>query len=571
MNRVSITFSPLKRYPQISIDGDHISPYSDLASCENKDLHVSASRIFKLLDEELGNEYQIDMQATPFQVELMSSLAKQSEFCTGVNGTEIPLQFSIDEVVVFASKLVSNYSLSVDSNTDIKASGGAVEQLHCAVIRNENDPDLLIESEMPSEVEKGKTILLISEHYGIKNTRGNNIVEVPANKVDDFCQYYQLFTKIIPFVETAFSQAGFKALSKADITLLEAYTTQTAKYSFEISKTELDVGASVPYVFEVYPASAKGSFTLSADRSGAIAFTNGSIVAKQDGIVTLYIKDQSNKTIESKQLTISKHSYVTSIRLISSATSIEVGKKAHIDAYVVPENAEDAKSLKWNSSNTDVIHVTSSGDLVAIKPGTAVITVSSINCSEQITITACPSLEKISLSQSTLTVEVGKSQSIECNLYPVDASHGELIWELSNDGMGTLNVSSDGKTCTFTATTSSLAKGSLKCRVKGSEKNASCAVEIIPENRPTGLLTCTLIFSILGLVGSFLIPVIWAGGGGIGGFFADIFLPVGIILSLIGKAKTENKEKTFKTMLTLDLVFTGVMFFIAITCCNPRR
>ena len=59
--------------------------------------------------------------------------------------------------------------------------------------------------------------------------------------------------------------------------------------------------------------------------------------------------------------------------------------------------------------------------------------------------------------------------------------------------------------------------------------------------------------------------------GGIGGFFADIFLPVGIVLSLVGKSKTDNQEKVFNTMLTLDLIFTGLMFFIAITCCTPRH
>lgn len=137
--------------------------------------------------------------------------------------------------------------------------------------------------------------------------------------------------------------------------------------------------------------------------------------------------------------------------------------------------------------------------------------------------------------------------------------------------MGSLNVSNNGKTCSFTATTSSLLKGNIKCRIKGTDKNATVGIEIVPENRPTGLITCAIVFSVIGLIGSFLIPLIWAGGGGIGGFFADIFLPVGIVLSLVGKSKTDNQEKVFNTMLTLDLIFTGLMFFIAITCCTPRH
>ena len=571
MNKVSIEFAPLKRYPTISIDGDHISPYSDLASCESKDLHVSAARIIRLLDEEIGNDYQIELQGIPFQTELMRAAAEQSGYCAGVTGRDVPLRFSMEEMAGFAADLADRYSLPAEAGMTVRASGSGLGMLHYPVTEDAADPDLLVERELPEEAPRGKTILLLSDHYEIRNTRSNNIVTVPAGKADDFCQYYELYAKVIPFVEKVFSQCRYKSLRRSDSMLLEAYTDQEAKYVFEINRSEADAGEPVPFLFEVYPVSEADAFTLTTDRPGGAIFRDRTIVASENGPITFLVKDRNGKVLERKTLNVTSHSYVTRIKLMTQTHQLEVGNKGHIDAYVDPENAEDAKSLVWTSSNPDVIHVSSSGDVVALRKGTALITVSSRNCSEQVYLKVSPSLESMSLSVNALRVEHGHSQTVECILNPEDAACGALIWELSNEGMGTLTPSEDGKSCTFTAMTSAFLKGSLRCRVKGSEISASCPLEVVPEKKPTGLITSAMVFSLLGLFGSFLIPLIWFGGGGIGGFFFDICLPIGIILCLIGKSKTNNKEKTFKTMLTLDLIFTGLMFFIAITCCNPPK
>lgn len=569
MNTVSVFFEPLKRYAQIFIDGDHISPYSDLASCENKDLHVCGARLLKLLDDEIESEYQLNVKGSQFQIDLMSALAEKSDFCVAVQGTPLNLVFGVEETLEFAAGLNGNYSFGISQDTRIGINGDMADQIQSDSVVVVESADVYVVSRVPDTVEKGKTVLLISDHFEIKNTRSINIVEVPSAYLNSFIEYYRYYTKIIPFIEAVFSQSRYTSLSKTDELLLDAYVSQSPRYIFEIAKTTLDVGETIDFRFMVLPKNASGSFQLRIDRPNAIKISANKLAPLEEGTITFSILSQNGNVCESKQLHVSKHSYVNCIRLVPSSSSLEVGKKGQIDAYVLPENAEDAHSLRWNSSNTDVVHVTSTGEFIALKPGTATITVAANQCSQQVSITVCPSLEKITLTKSTLTVGVGASDTIECNLYPADAAHGELVWELSNDGMGTLNVGDGGKTCTFTATTSSLAKGNIKCRVKGTEKSASCAIEILPEQKPTGLITCAMVFSIMGLVTSFLIPLIWFGGGGIGGFFADIFLPVGIVLSLIGKAKTENKEKIFNTMLKLDLIFTGVMFFIAITCCNP--
>lgn len=567
---VSISYEPLKRYAKISADGDHISPYSDLASCENKDLHVCGKRLVQLLDEELGGEYQLEVKGSQFQIDLLRAFAENSDLCAAFHGTVINLPFSVDETVGFAAELNRKYSYGIDSNTRIYIGGDLVGQIQTASVVVADPAELYIMSQVPDTIEKGKTVLLVSDHFDIRNTRGINIVEVPNTHVDAFIEYYCYFTKTIPFIDAVFSACRYSPLSRTENLLVEVYTTQTSRYIFDIAKNALDVGESVGFQFRVLPESASDTFHLMVDRPNAVTIGNDSLSATEEGIVSISVADSNGRICESKQLTISKHSYVNSIRLVPSGLTLEVGKQSRITAYVLPENAEDADSLKWSSSDTNIVHVTSAGEIIALKPGRVTITVSTNNCREQAQITVCPPLEKISLSRNEITVQVGSCETVVCNLLPDDAAHGEIIWELSNDGMGTLDVSGDGKTCRFTAATSSIVKGNLKCRIKGTEKSATCAITVMPEQKPTGLMTCTIVFSILGIVGSFLIPLIWFGGGGIGGFFADAFLPVGIILSLIGKAKTGNKEKIFHTMLVVDIIVTIVMFLFAIICCHPQ-
>ena len=570
VSMVSVFFDPLKRYATINADGDHISPYSDLAGCENKDLHICGKRLVQLLDEELGCEYQLEIKGSQFQIDLMNALAKGSSLCTAVHGTVSDFPFSMDEIVDFAAMLNNKYHYGIDSDTHVQIGGDLAGQIQSSSVVLGETSEVYVVSRVPDAVEKGKTVLLASDHFDIRNTRGINIVEVPDTHLNSFIEYYRCFTKIIPFIDAVFSESRYASLTKPEKLLIEAYTTQMPRYVFEVAKTALDVGESADFQFVVLPKSASDMFRLSVDRPDAIAINGSTLSAVKEGIVSVSVVDSSGEICESKQLSISSHSYVNSIRLFPSNLTLEIGKQSRIAAYILPENAEDANNLNWNSSNPDVVHVTSAGEVIALKRGSATITVSSTVCSEQAQITVCPPLEKISLSRNELTVQVGASETVVCNLQPDDAAHGEIIWELSNDGMGTLDVSNDGKTCRFTAVTSSIVKGSLKCRIKGTEKEATCAITVMPEQKPIGLLTCTIVISAFGVLGSFLIPMIWFGGGGIGGFFADIFLPIGIILSLIGKSKEENTEKLFQMMLVVDIAVTIVMFLFAIICCSPK-
>lgn len=571
MNHVKIVFEPLHRFAAISIDGVRISQYSDLAMCESKDMHVCGVKLFQMLDDEINDKYQVQVEADEELVNMLAALSEQSDFCVSVQGTAVNSLFSVDEITTYAAQINAKYNLSVNGDYSLKVAGDATASLpDHMVVSDLEQADLVITANAPSTSMRGKTVVVLSDHYEIQNERGMNLVTIPAVSVVSFCRYVEMFVKKLPFIETTFEKARYATLSTVDKLTIESYQKQSPNYSLEFDCTESDVGQSVDYQLITIPNSLKGYYKLVVDKPALVSMTANTIRFLGEGTVTFSVLDKNGVEYEKKQVQIASHTLVTSIRIVPASSSIEVGKKSHVDAYLLPERAENASSLTWSSSNPDVLIVTSTGDLVALSAGTATITAACSSCESRISITVKPTLEKIVLSKSTLSISTGETQVIECNVVPADAAHGKIVWELSNDALGSINVGNNGKICTYTATSSSLAKGTLKCRVKGSDKNAACSIDVIPEFHPSGMITTAIVFSVIGLIASFLIPLVWMGGGGIGGFFADFFLPVAIIICLVGKSKYAN-EKVFSTLLTLDLIFSGVMLFIAMTCCNPMH
>lgn len=570
MNNVTIAFEPLKRYAKVYIDNEPISPYSDLSICESKDLHVCCAKLVKLFDAEFESPYSLTIQGDDFQFSLAKAFFEQSSYCIHIEHKMIPYAFALDDTVNFAKYLNNFYCLGINDAITLQLNeSAAIDQVAYSIVREE-ECDLLIGKSCATDAAKGKTVLVLSDCFDINNNGGINIVTIPRDELNQFLEYFQRVTKVLPFIETVFLQSRYASLGAVDELTLNAYQQQSPQFRFEISKHNANVGESVPFKLLICPENHNESYLIRVNQPEMATIEKESIHVLCEGMVEIQVLNNSNELIETQVIEVQSHSYVETLRLIPHDREIEVGKRSYIEAYVLPEKAEDAHSIKWESSDNEIIHITSSGELIALRPGKVKIIASTVACRESVTVEVLPSLERIELYPSTVSMQAGEIISIHCTIYPQNAAHGKIIWELSNAGIGSLNISEDGKTCTFRAVASSFTKGVLKCTVRENEKTASCTIEIKPEVKPAGLMTCSITFSILGILGSFLIPLFYASGQGITGFFFDIFLPIGLLVSIVGRIKTDGKEKLFSTMLILDLIIAGIMFLLAITCCSPR-
>lgn len=119
----------------------------------------------------------------------------------------------------------------------------------------------------------------------------------------------------------------------------------------------------------------KSVIWTSSDSSVATVTANGVVTAVGEGIATIIAKTVDGNYSAACNVTVSiKH--VTGITLDTTFLDMTVGHTQQISATVFPSDALN-KNVTWTSDNTAVATVSSSGQITAIRKGTAIISVTS--------------------------------------------------------------------------------------------------------------------------------------------------------------------------------------------------
>jgi len=165
---------------------------------------------------------------------------------------------------------------------------------------------------------------------------------------------------------------------------------------------------------------------------------------------------------------------VTSVELNATTLKWASGRSGSFKATVSPSDATNT-ALTWTSSNPSVASISSAGVLTAIKPGTAVITVTSKDDTSKkasCKVTVVQGVTSVSLNTSTINWEVGKSASFKATVSPSNAANKKLKWTSSNPEVAT--VSQAGK-----LTAVSPGKTVITCSsTDGTNKTAKCTVTV---------------------------------------------------------------------------------------------
>ena len=205
---------------------------------------------------------------------------------------------------------------------------------------------------------------------------------------------------------------------------------------------------------------------------------------------------------------------VTSVKLDKTNVTLTVGESVKITATVSPSNATD-KSVTWSSSDQETASVDQTGNVTALKAGTATVTVTAgkkITASCQITVNAPASDEDgegdeggegdngegneggeeeeedpviavtgINIEKWSVSITVGQSTTIVATVTPENATNKNVIWASENTDVAT--VDSQGKvkgikagTAKITATTED-GGFSSHCSVKVVETGAVFQVD----------------------------------------------------------------------------------------------
>ena len=137
---------------------------------------------------------------------------------------------------------------------------------------------------------------------------------------------------------------------------------------------------------------------------------------------------------------------------------------------ITPDNFTD--TVKWKSSDTNVVTISEDGKVYAVAAGTAVIRVSVGNKSASCTVTVLQPVTSISLNKSSLTMSTNDTYTLTANVYPSDAHDKTVVWSSSDETVAT--VSQDGLV-------TAAGKGTATITVKaqdGSNVSRSCTVTV---------------------------------------------------------------------------------------------
>ena len=215
-----------------------------------------------------------------------------------------------------------------------------------------------------------------------------------------------------------------------------------------------------------------------SDSSVATVSSTGEVkgIKKGTATITATAADGSGKKATCTVTVVNK--IVTRVTLNITILPLQPNKTSKLTATVGPSDA-DNKAVKWKSSNTKVATVGSTGKVTAIGKGTATITATAADGSgEKATckvtvVTPKIKVSSVTLNKRSLTMQVGKTQTLKVTVKPTNADIKDVIWTSSDTKVATVDskgkVKAIGKgTATITATAAD-----------GSGKNAACKVTVL--------------------------------------------------------------------------------------------
>ena len=170
----------------------------------------------------------------------------------------------------------------------------------------------------------------------------------------------------------------------------------------------------------------------------------------------------------------------TGIRLTETSAELDEGETLELFYKLEPSDAT-TQGVVWASDNTDVATVDEDGIVTAVKAGTATITVSvkgqpEIKATCTITVKSSTiAVTKLTLSETSAEVSVGKTLTLSCTIEPTDATNKELVWSSFDETIATVDaqgVVTGVKAGTVTITVASKSDPSVK---------ATCTVTVVGE------------------------------------------------------------------------------------------
>ncbi|NKI31908.1 Ig-like domain-containing protein [Croceivirga thetidis] len=291
-------------------------------------------------------------------------------------------------------------------------------------------------------------------------------------------------TAIAPGVATitvTTNDGGYQANTTVEVNELIIPVSGVTLNTDSLVLTEGEI-ASLTATVGPSDASDKSVIWSSSDDSIATVDDSGNVTAIAPGVATITVTTndggyQANATVEVNELIIP----VSGVTLNTDSLVLTEGENASLTATIGPSDASD-KSIIWSSSDDSVATVDDSGNVTAIAPGVATITVTTndggyqANATVEVNELIIP-VSGVTLNTDSLVLTEGESASLTATVGPSDASDKSVIWSSSDDSIATVDDSGN-----VTAIAPGVATITVTTNDRGYQANATVEVNelIIP-------------------------------------------------------------------------------------------
>ena len=207
---------------------------------------------------------------------------------------------------------------------------------------------------------------------------------------------------------------------------------------------EIFEGETLQLTANIYPGdSSDKRLSWSSSNPGVASVDqNGKITGVRTGTAVITATAKDRNTV-SGSFAINILLPVTGIELDQSTAVIYTNNKTglQLNPSLTPPEAILA-SVKWESSNTGVAKVSSTGVVTPVLPGTATITCrskSDPNVTDTCVVTVKQYVETITVGSSLASIVVDDTLQLSSSVGPSNATDKSLQWTSSNTGVATVN------------------------------------------------------------------------------------------------------------------------------------
>ena len=188
--------------------------------------------------------------------------------------------------------------------------------------------------------------------------------------------------------------------------------------------------------------------TWSSDKTEiATVGGDGRVTAVKAGVAVVTVTtEDGGKTATCKVTVRAKAVSVTEVTLDRTELTLTEGETETLTATVRPDNADNRK-VTWSSDKTEVATVDGAGRVTAVKPGEAVVTVTTedggktATCKVTVKAKVVP-VTGVDVKPWSVTIGANGTTKLTCTVAPSNATNRNVRWESDNPSVAT--VGSDG-------------------------------------------------------------------------------------------------------------------------------